>query len=403
MISDYFKLAINGIIQKGARSGLTMIGIFIGIAAVVSLISLGQGLQDAINEQFEMMGSNAMIIMAGSGFISMGGAATPMTEYDLDLIKKVRGVDVAGGFISKIAKVEFDDEVKYTWVSGYPQDESKKIIEEIGSYGIDKGRDMKKTDRYKAVIGSMVASGDVFEKAVDVGDTVVINDQKFRVVGIYNPFGNPDDDSAIGIPLETARELFDEPDELFVIMARNKDGFDTAEVAEDIKEKLRKDRGLDEGEEDFMVQTYDQLKESAGVILDIVKWFLVGIAAISLMVGGIGIMNTMYTSVLEKTKEIGVMKAIGARNSDIQLIFLVESGTLGLVGGLIGCIIGISLSKGVEIIAADQLNTTLLKAYVSPELILGALAFSFLVGCASGVFPARQAAQLKPVDALRYE
>lgn len=403
MISDYFELGLSSIIQKGIRSWLTMIGIFIGIAAVVSLISLGQGMQNAINEQFEMMGTNSIIVMPGAGLTGMASAATPLTKYDLDLIKKVKGVDLAGGFISKIAKVEFDNEIKYLWVSGLPQDESREIIEDIGGYGIRDGRDLRDGDKYKAVIGSMVANGDVFEKGIEIVDKIKINDQKFRVVGIYKPFGNPDDDSSVGIPLETARELFDEPDELFVIMARTKDGFNTADVAEDIKEKLREDRGLKEGEEDFSVQTYEQLKESASVVLDIVKYVLIGIASISLLVGGVGIMNTMYTSVLERTREIGVMKAIGARNSDIMLIFLIESGIMGMVGGAIGCVIGIGLSKGVEIIAMEELKTTLLKAYISPELTLGALAFSFLVGCISGVFPAYQASKLNPVDALRYE
>ncbi len=249
----------------------------------------------------------------------------------------------------------------------------------------------------------MVANGDVFKKGVDVGDKIKINDQKFRVVGIYKPFGNPDDDSSVGIPLETARELFDEPDELFVIMARTKDGFNTADVAEDIKEKLRRDRGLKEGEEDFTVQTYEQLREGAGVVLDIVHLFLIGIASISLMVGGVGIMNTMYTSVLERTREIGVMKAIGARNSDIMMIFLIESGIMGMVGGAIGVVIGIALSKIVEYVAEQELGMVLLKANVSIELILGALTFSFLVGCISGILPARQASKLNPVDALRYE
>jgi len=403
MASDYFKLAVDGITQKGIRSLLTMIGIFIGIAVVVSLISLGQGLQDSINEQFEKMGTNSIIVMAGSGLRGIGSAATPLTNYDLDIIRKIRGVDLAGGFISKISKVEFDNEIKYLWVSGLPQDESREIIEDIGGYGIRDGRDLRDGDKYKVVIGSMVANGDVFKKGVDVGDKIKINDQKFRVVGIYKPFGNPDDDSSVGIPLETARELFDEPDELFVIMARTKDGFNTADVAEDIKEKLRRDRGLKEGEEDFTVQTYEQLREGAGVVLDIVHLFLIGIASISLMVGGVGIMNTMYTSVLERTREIGVMKAIGARNSDIMMIFLIESGIMGMVGGAIGVVIGIALSKIVEYVAEQELGMVLLKANVSIELILGALTFSFLVGCISGILPARQASKLNPVDALRYE
>jgi putative ABC transport system permease protein len=187
-------------------------------------------------------------------------------------------------------------------------------------------------------------------------------------------------------------------------MARVKDNYIPGDVAENIKEKLRKHRNVKEGEEDFTVQTSQELLDSVGVILDAVQWFLIGIAAISLLVGGIGIMNTMYTSVLERTREIGVMKAIGARNGDITILFLIEAGVLGMAGGLIGCLLGVTLSKTVEILSAGALaNSTLVKAYVSAELIAGALLLSFIVGCVSGVLPARQAANLKPVDALRYE
>jgi len=129
---------------------------------------------------------------------------------------------------------------------------------------------------------------------------------------------------------------------------------------------------------------------------------LIGIATISLLVGGIGIMNTMYTAVLERTREIGIMKAVGAKNQDIMLIFLLESGTLGLIGGTIGVVLGIGLAKGVEIMA-EYGGFGLLKASMSPSLILGALAFSFVVGSISGLLPARRASQLQPVEALRYE
>ncbi len=403
MISDYFRFALSNIKRNEVRSLLTLAGIVIGIAAVVSLISLGQGLQEAVNEQFELMGTNTIMVMSGSGLTGMAGAATPLTQSDLEVIRKVKGVDLAGGFISKIAKIEFNDEIKYSWVSGFPQDESRRIIEDMGGYSIEKGRDLKEADKYKTVVGCMLANADVFEKEVNIGDKVKIEGQTFKVVGSYEPIGNPDDDSALGIPLETAREVFDEPDELMVIMARSKDGYTTDDVAEDIKEKLRKDRGQKEGEEDFTVQTSEQLKETAGVVLDVINYVLIGIAAISLLVGGVGIMNTMYTSVLERTREIGVMKAIGAKDSDIMVVFLIESGILGLVGGIIGCSIGIGLSKSVEILATEELNTTLLTAYIAPEFIIGALMFSFIVGCISGILPARQASQLKPVDALRYE
>jgi putative ABC transport system permease protein len=138
-------------------------------------------------------------------------------------------------------------------------------------------------------------------------------------------------------------------------------------------------------------------------VLNMVQVFLIGIAAISLIVGGIGIMNTMYTSVLERTKEIGTMKAVGAKNSDILFIFLSESGLLGLIGGIMGVVLGLGISKTVEIIAVTSLNTTLLKAAVPGYLVIGCLSFAFLIGALSGTIPALTASKLKPADALRYE
>ena len=401
MLADYTRLALTGIKQKGIRSLLTMMGIFIGIAMVVSLISLGEGLQNAMLEQFEMMGTNVIMVMPGAGIESMFGSAVPVTEHDVDVIKKTRGVDVVGGLVTKIAKVEYKDEIKYSWVSGFPQDEGRKIIEDMQQMKIETGRDLREGDKYKAIVGYMMAHGDVFEKEVNVGDNIMINDQEFEVVGSLERIGNPDDDSSALIPLETAKELF-ETDEYIMIMARAKDGFDSEVVAENIKEELREDRDLEEGDENFAVQTMEQMKDSYMIVIDLVRIFLVGLAAISLLVGGVGIMNTMYTSVIERTSEIGVMKAIGAKNSDVMSIFLIESGILGAVGGIIGCAIGLGISKSVELAVKTQ-GIEYLVASTSPVIIFGAIAFAFVVGALSGALPARQAAKLKPVDALRYE
>ncbi|ODS41292.1 hypothetical protein BEH94_08605 [Candidatus Altiarchaeales archaeon WOR_SM1_SCG] len=401
MLSDYIRLALIGITQKGVRSLLTMIGIFIGIALVVSLISLGSGLQQAMNEQFEMMGTNIIMIMPGEGIESMFGSSVPLTEHDVHVIEKARGVDVVGGMVTKISKVEYKNEIKYTWVSGFPQDESKKIITDMQQMKLESGRELKESDKYKALVGYMVAHGDFFKKEVKIRDKILINNREFEVVGTLEPIGNSQDDSSMLIPLETAKELFD-TDEYIVIMAKAKGGFDTGDVAENIKEELRGDRELKEGDENFAVQTMEELKEVYAVVLDLIQVFLIGLAAISLLVGGVGITNTMYTSVMERTREIGIMKAIGARNKDIMSIFLIESGILGAVGGAIGVAIGLGISKSVELAVRSQ-GLEYLKAGASLELIFGAIAFSFIVGALSGAMPARQAAKLKPVDALRYE
>jgi putative ABC transport system permease protein len=166
---------------------------------------------------------------------------------------------------------------------------------------------------------------------------------------------------------------------------------------------LRRHRDLEEGKEDFVVQTPEQLIEGLNSVLNIVNAIVIGIAAISLIVGGIGITNTMYTAVLERTKEIGIMKSIGAKNGNILAIFLVESGLLGLAGGAIGVALGYAFSKLVEVAAAQFWASDILRANFPLWLLLGALAFSFLIGMIAGTTPAIQASKQKPVDSLRYE
>ena len=405
MFKDYFLLGLNNITRRKLRSWLTLLGIFIGIAAVVALISVGQGMRESINQQFEQFGIDKISIQPGA--VQMGAPGTSVTgaklsERDLSLIKNVDGVQVATGYFFRMAKLKYKDKISYEFVNGIGlDDESKRLAEESQSYKIARGRNIEQGDKYDVVIGYAIANGDVFDKEIDVRDTINIQDKEFRVVGILEKIGNRYDDGSIVIPIDTAREIFNTYDEYSMIVAKVEDYSDIDAVAERIKKVLRKDRNLEKGEEDFSVQTSEQLIQSFNNILNIIQLVFVSIAAISLVVGGIGIMNTMYTSVLERTKEIGIMKAVGAKNSHILSLFLIESGLLGLIGGVIGIAFGIGLSKGVEIIASQAVGG-LLKASFPLELIFGALAFSFLIGCISGVLPALQASRLKPVDALRY-
>lgn len=405
MITDYFKLSYRSIRSRRLRSWLTMIGIFIGVTAVVSLISLGQGLQDSINEEFQKIGTNRIMITPGSGSFGPTGSALAIgqiTEDDLQVVKKVKGIDLAAGVLTKSAKIEYKDEVQYMTIWGFPTDkDGSDLIDGTNFFDIDNGRQFKSGDKYKVILGYSIAE-DNFEKKVLVGSKMLINDQTFSVVGIQKKAGTGVHDVILRVPLDTARELFDEPEEISTIFAFTQKGFDPEDVVESIKKDLRKHRGVKEGEEDFTVQTFEELMDTYSVILVIVQAVLIGIASISLLVGGVGIMNTMYTSVLERTNEIGVMKAIGAQNKDILAIFLIESGFLGLMGGLIGVLIGIGIGKLVEFAAITQ-GIDLLKASFPWYLIVGSLLFSFLVGAISGVAPASQASKMKPVDALRYE
>jgi len=403
MIKDYFKLALKTLKVRKTRTFLTMLGIFIGIAAIVSLISVGQGLERAMSEQFEAMGTNKIMVSpAGTLFGMIGESVSEITEDDLEVIQKISGVKYAGGMLYKLARIKFGDEVQYTWATGLPTDESRKVIDEIATFSYVRGRGLKESDKYKVAVGIRLIEADFFDKEVEIRDTLEIEGYEFKVIDSLARIGNPEDDGSVFIPLETAREVFNEPDKLDIIMIETTKGASVPAVVEDIKEELRDFREVEEDEEDFTVQTFGEMMETFNVIFAIVQAILIGIASISLLVGGVSITNTMYTSVLQRTNEIGVMKAIGARNKDIWTLFVIESGFLGMAGGVIGVLIGMGLAKLVELAAAQQ-GITILKAFFPWYLIVGTLAFSFVIGCLSGLAPAYRASKLKPVDALRYE
>jgi len=406
MIADFIRIATESIKTRKIRGWLTLLGIIIGVALIVTLISVSQGMKDAINEQFGALGANTITIEPGTGFTSAapGTTGATLSERDLGIIEDVRGVDRSVGFIFSSAKVEYKDEIKYTGVSGIPADPDSIDLLEDFSMEVERGRHLDQGDNLKAVIGYDLAEEiGIFDKPIEIRDRVEIDGKTFKVVGVLKKIGNAQDDNSIIIPIDTARDLLDKEDEFDVIMAKTELGFEPADVADWVEEELRDDRNQDPGEEDFSVSTLEQLVESFNIVLDVVQLVLIGIATISLIVGGIGIMNTMYTAVLERTQEIGIMKAIGAKNSSILTMFTIESSIYGLVGGFIGAVIGSLIAKGIEAIAQPFLGEGLLQVSISPTLIIGSMMLAMLLGAISGLAPARQASLLKPIEALRYE
>ncbi|MEK6808193.1 MAG: ABC transporter permease, partial [Nanoarchaeota archaeon] len=410
VLKDYLKFALGTILHRKLRAWLTMIGIFIGVATVVSLVSLGQGMKSAISDVFLNIGSDKIIVTAKSGVEFSGppgsSSASNLTTDDLNLIKNVKWVDVAAARLIKPVKLEFNREIKYYFSASMPDnDEERRLITEVNKYIPESGRLLRKGDNFKAFIGNSVANKGVFtKKKIDVGNTLKINDVDFAVIGILKKSGSPQQDRVVIVPEENLREVLGlDKKKIDVIAVKSQKGVDINIVAEEIDKAMRRNRGLKIGKEDYEIQTPQQILNTLNRILTIVEVVLIGIAGISLLVGGIGIANTMYTSVIERTKEIGIMKSLGAKNSDVLLIFIIESAFLGAIGGAIGIILGIVLSKLVEFLASRFLGSALIKASFPWYLILGALSFSLLIGILSGALPARQASKLKPVDALRYE
>jgi len=408
MFKDYFKIAFNGMRRRQLRSWLTILGIIIGITTVVALISLGQGMQNAIENQFFQLGADKLTIQTKG--ISTGPPGSnsdiQLKIGDLRTIQATKGVDVATARIIEPITVEFNDEEKALYLASLPQDtEERELITTVANVqegDMIYGRALRSGDRWKVIMSTDYYDNPKFDgKTLQVGDKITINGQAIDVVGFYAKTGNPFVDLSFVMNEDAMRDLLDIPEKIGMIIAQVSPGEDMGMVAANVEKELRKYRGVSEGKEDFEVQSAEDLLDTFSTVLSIVTAVLVGIAGISLLVGSVGIMNTMYTSVLERHKEIGVMKAIGARNSDIMIIFLIESGLIGLVGGIIGISLGMLFGLAVQWIAVAALGTMLIQAHFPWYLILGSLMFSFIVGSLAGTFPAYLAGKLHPVEALR--
>ena len=404
MIKDYFLLALGNLRHRGLRSWLTILGVFIGIAAVVSLITMGQGLEAAITGQFGALSVDILDVQnKGVGFAPPGSTVIEkLNDHDIRIIEGVQGVEKVIPRLLRVGSLEYNGIAGFGYATDIPEDEEfRKFIYDQFSFEAEEGRLLRAEDTGKIMLGNNFLTMDDFEKDFKVGKTVKVNKENFEIVGFLKKTDNFQLGGMVFMNSDDLKKLMDIEDEWDLIVVQVTDKDDIEFVAEDIEDKLRRDRNEKEGEETFSVETPLQSLEAVNNILNIINIIVVGIAMISLFVGGIGIANTMYTSVVERTKEIGIMKAVGARNRDILYIFLIESGFLGLVGGIAGAIIGLGGSLLISGIANQALGGDLFKVAISYPLLFSAVSFSFVVGVASGIIPAIQASKLNVVEALR--
>ena len=405
MIRDYAAFSFKSLKSRRLRSWLTMIGIFIGIAAVISLIGLGEGLRIAITSQFGFLGPDVLSVQAsGIAFAGPPGTAvaTPLSDDLPDKIEKINGVESSFPRYLETITFEFNDVQDITIAASVPDGEDRKTLEKMVNLKADEGRLLKDGDNKKIVVGSNFKEEDKFGKGIRTGDKVLINGIAFEVVGILEKKGSFIFDNNLLMNEKSMIEfLKTDKSKVDVIAVKVKDQERMQEIKNNIEELLRDERDVEKGEEDFQVESPQQTLEALNSTLFAVQLFFYVIASISLAVGGIGIMNTMYTSVLERTKEIGIMKSVGARNSAIFTIFFIESGFLGMTGGIIGIIIGMIFAYGLSAVGRALLGSELIQASISLFLIFGALVFSFMLGTLFGVLPAYQASKLNTVEALR--
>lgn len=400
---NYFAFAYKNSKKRGIRSWLTLLGIFIGITAVISLITVGNGLKEAVNSQFGASATEVISVQAGGlNYGSPGSAVVnPLTRDDAERIDKLSTVEYAIPRNIELLNTEYNRilSIKYS-VSVIEGFEDK--IYEMMDLEAETGRLLQGGSSKQIVIGNNLATKtkNGFEKNIRTGDKILIEGKKFQVVGILERQGSFITDNMILMYDDDLNEIanYEEDVDIIGVKVKSKDDMDRAK--EDIEKLLRKTRDVDKGEEDFEVSTPESSLESINSILNAIQIFVIIIASISIVVGAIGIINTMTTAVLERKKEIGIMKSIGARNSQIFMQFFVESGFMGLIGGILGIIFGLIVGS-FGIMAINEFVGADTEPMIDISLILFSLLGSFLIGSIAGILPAMNAARQNPVEALR--
>jgi len=406
MIRDFFSLALKNLKHRGIRSWLTLLGIFIGVAAVVSLISLGNGLQLAVASQFGVSENELITIQAGglSGYGPPGSnVVNPLTQDDVDAIERLSRVENAVRRNINSGKVEFNDKVQFRYVGSIPDNkEDRDLIYSQLDMETISGRFIEEGDYGKVLVGyNFYAKEEEWNgKPITTGKKILVNDKSFEVVGVLDKQGSLIMDNVVIMNEQDMEPLFGFGDEADIIVAKPKSKDELQKTKEDIEKLLRFRRDVDVGEEDFEVSTPEAALATVNSILTGVQIFIVIVASISIFIGAIGIINTMTTSVLERKKEIGIMKSIGAKNEHIFIQFLVESSLLGLIGGISGAIFG-SLIGALGTFGLNNWLGTELTPDINFVLIFFTLLGSLIIGGAAGIIPALRAAKQNPVEALR--
>ena len=402
---DSFSLTYRNIKERKARAALTILGIMVGIGAVIALMSIGYGMQESITAELVEM-ADVIVVMPMRMELGSIGAFGSFADRDLEAVKRIGGVKDAVAMIGEMEEVKYRGETFMVQIVGIePRDmdavfgETVKLEEDGGAGTGASGRALRDNDHKACEIGYSIAH-DYFSNEVSVNDRLTINGSKFRVVGIIGKQGGfrSDVDSAIYVTARDSVSILDNED-ISTIFVRVRNIGEAEEIAAEIEERIDDNHKLD----DFTsAMTMGSAIEQMESIFGIVQAVLIAIASISLIVAAMGIMNTILMSVMERTHEIGVMKAIGAKNRNILFLFLLEAGIVSAIGGVCGCILGVigahAISFGIQMLFDVEIA-----AIVKPEVLLGGVAVAMLVGILSGLYPARKASKMSPVEAVRYE
>lgn len=436
-LKDSFRLSLNSITHRKLRAWLTLLGIIIGVAAVVAIVSIGEGAQASVNQRLAGFGADIITISPGGaraglftggfrggagigqgGFreISAGGGAAAgrasnlekdpeLTKLDVSVINGNPNVQYVNEVVSGREQMRFLSETSNAQIQGV----NPLVWTQTNSLELASGRFLAASDSSAVVIGDRLANS-TFKEPITPGRKITLNDSPFTVVGILKPslsaggFGGAGGgDNIAYIPYQGSWQVTDVNKGTFSslqVKVYDKDYVD--QTVTELTESLLYSRKVTERTQDFSITSSQAIRAQVEGVTQSLTIFLGAIAAVSLVVGAVGIANSMFTSVLEKNREIGIMKALGATDEEVLKLFLIESAIFGLIGGVIGAAIGTAISSLIPLLGigiGPGGGSTL----VTPQLLIIAVLISTIVGIVSGVVPARSASKLKPIEALRYE
>jgi putative ABC transport system permease protein len=406
MISDNIIIALKNIRERKTRVFLTLLGIAIGIMAIVSLMSIGEGMEVAITEELSSL-SDTIVVTIG---IDVEGAAPSgggldfsnmnyLTDRDIGGIHRIQGIKDISPILSSSGLIEYNNEMKGASLLGLDPQNMKQVFG-IDALGLESGEFLEEGDQNKCLIGHNIAY-EYFDSEITVGSRIKINNKKFFVSGIYKEEGmgfSTQTDDSIHLTENDFTQLTGQKN-VSAALIRVYDVNDAERIASEIETIIN----TNHGEDDIAnVVTMSSILDSITSVLNIIQTVLLAIAAIALLVASIGIMNTMLTSVMERTHEIGVMKAIGARNGDVMSIFLFEGMFISLLGGVSGIVIGVVGAQGFSMATSQSMGAMLQPVFTIFSITLG-LTVAVLVGMISSFYPAWKAAKMSPIEAVRYE
>ncbi len=401
MISkEIIKYSAENLKKRKTRSLLTIISILIGITTIFIFVSFGLGLYSYINGFVTGTAANKIIIEPKTALGGGLDSSFVLTDKDLTFVERSSGIYEATGFYKQVVQIVYKNNLKYVLIIGY--DPGKPIMQQFFGETLYEGRELHQGEKGDVVLGyDFAVDNKIFTKRININEEIEINNQKVKVVGFYNSLGNSGDDSLVYVTNDFFKDLYQSTTGYAEIIA-SADPTNISRVVQNVDQNLLNSRNLKKGQEDFFVQSAQDLINSFSSALNVVIGFIVLIALISVIVSAINTSNTMITSVIERRKEIGVLKSIGARNSEVLNLFLFESSTLGFVAGTIGVTLGFALTQLAKVILAN-VGLGFLQPNYSVWLFVGCVLFATLTGAISGVVPAINASRISPVKALRYE